>query len=145
MRSTTSGMLSTTTARGRVVTSSAAPIRTHSIRSVCFSGCGRGRMDLMTHAVPNAALADGHEIPVLGFGTWQITGEQAYQSVRTALEVGYRHIDTATMYQNESELGRAIADSGIPREELFITTKLPPRRSGRARETLDASRKALGT
>jgi 2,5-diketo-D-gluconate reductase A len=99
----------------------------------------------MTHAVPNAPLADGREIPVLGFGTWQITGEEAYRSVRTALEVGYRHIDTATMYQNESEIGRAIADSGIPREDLFITTKLPPRRAGRARETLDASRKALGT
>jgi 2,5-diketo-D-gluconate reductase A len=99
----------------------------------------------MTHAVPKATLADGREIPVLGFGTWQITGEQAYQSVRTALEVGYRHIDTATMYQNESEVGRAVADSGIPREDIFITTKLPPRRAGRARETLDASRKALGT
>jgi 2,5-diketo-D-gluconate reductase A len=99
----------------------------------------------MTHAVPKATLADGHEIPMLGFGTWQITGEQAYQSVRTALEVGYRHIDTATMYQNESEVGRAVADSGIPREDIFITTKLPPRRAGRARETLDASRKALGT
>jgi len=82
---------------------------------------------------------------VLGFGTWQITGEQAYQSVRTALEVGYRHIDTATIYQNEREVGRAVADSGVPREDIFITTKLPPRRAGRARETLDASLKALGT
>jgi 2,5-diketo-D-gluconate reductase A len=99
----------------------------------------------MTHAVPKAALADGHEIPVLGFGTWQITGEEAYRSVRTALEVGYRHIDTATMYQNEGEIGRAVADSGVPREDIFITTKLPPRRAGRARETLDASLAALGT
>ena len=82
---------------------------------------------------------------MLGFGTWQITGEQAYQSVRTALEVGYRHIDTATIYQNEREVGRAVADSGVPREDIFITTKLPPRRAGRARETLDASLKALGT
>jgi diketogulonate reductase-like aldo/keto reductase len=99
----------------------------------------------MTQAVPNATLAGGVEIPVLGFGTWQITGEQAYQSVRTALEVGYRHIDTATIYQNEREVGRAVADSGVPREDIFITTKLPPRRAGRARETLDASLKALGT
>ncbi len=99
----------------------------------------------MTQAVPNAPLANGRAIPVLGFGTWQITGEAAYQSVRTALEVGYRHIDTATMYQNEGEVGRAVADSGVPREDIFITTKLPPRRASRARDTLDASRKALGT
>src|SRR5690242_12743175 len=102
MRSTTTGTPSRTTARGRVVTSSAVPIRTHcsrSTRTVCFSRPYRGRMATMTNAVPNAKLADGHEIPVLGFGTWQITGEEAYRSVRTALEVGYRHIDTATMYR----------------------------------------------
>jgi 2,5-diketo-D-gluconate reductase A len=102
-------------------------------------------MGSMTQAVPNAQLSTGAEIPVLGFGTWQLTGDQAYRSVRTALDVGYRHIDTATMYKNEREVGRAVADSGVPREDVFITTKLPPSRSGKARETLDASLKALGT
>jgi 2,5-diketo-D-gluconate reductase A len=102
-------------------------------------------MRSMTQAVPNAKLSTGGEIPVLGFGTWQITGDQAYQSVRTALDVGYRHIDTATMYKNEREVGRAVADSGVPREDIFITTKLPPSRAGKARDTLDASLKALGT
>ena len=80
----------------------------------------------MTQAVPNAKLSSGAEIPVLGFGTWQITGDQAYRSVRTALDVGYRHIDTATMYANEREVGRAVAESGVPRAEVFLTTKLLP-------------------
>ncbi len=99
----------------------------------------------MTQAIPHATLSNGVEIPVVGFGTWQITGNQAYESVRTALDVGYRHIDTATMYQNESEVGRAVRDSGVPREEIFITTKLPPRLGGKARATLDASLTGLGT
>ena len=61
-----------------------------------------------------------------------------------ALEVGYRHIDTATMYGNEAEVGRALRDSGVDRAEVFITTKLPPERAGRERRTIDASLKALG-
>ena len=70
-------------------------------------------------------LNNGVEIPVLGFGTWKAQdGEEAYQAVLTALEAGYRHIDTAAVYKNEGSVGRAIKDSGIPREELFITTKL---------------------
>lgn len=65
------------------------------------------------------------EIPVIGFGTWQTPdGEIAEQSVLDALEAGYRHIDTAAVYGNEESVGRAIIKSGIPREELFITTKL---------------------
>ncbi len=64
-------------------------------------------------------------IPILGLGTWQIAdGEDCYQSVRDALEVGYRHIDTAQGYQNEASVGRAIKDSKIPREDIFVTTKL---------------------
>lgn len=71
------------------------------------------------------SLANGVEIPVVGFGTWQTPdGEVAYQSVKKALEVGYRHIDTAAIYGNEVSVGKAINDSGIPREELFITTKI---------------------
>lgn len=67
----------------------------------------------------------GRTIPKLGFGTWQIKdGEEAYQSTLWALKHGYRHIDTAAAYRNEESIGRAIKDSRIPREQLFITTKL---------------------
>ena len=83
-------------------------------------------------------------MPLLGFGTWQIRGDAAYEAVRDALEAGYRHIDTATMYGNEAEVGRALRDSGVPRDEVFVTTKLPPERAGRERATLDASLRALG-
>ncbi|MGA0876108.1 MAG: aldo/keto reductase [Bacilli bacterium] len=70
-------------------------------------------------------LSNGVVIPVLGFGTWQIKeGEDAYASTLAALTAGYRHIDTAAAYGNESSVGRAIKDSGIRREEIFITTKL---------------------
>jgi 2,5-diketo-D-gluconate reductase A len=90
------------------------------------------------------SLGHGAEMPLLGFGTWQIRGEKAYEAVRDALEAGYRHIDTATMYGNEAEVGRALRDSGVPRDEVFLTTKLPPERVGREGETLDASLRALG-
>jgi diketogulonate reductase-like aldo/keto reductase len=70
-------------------------------------------------------LRNGVVIPLLGFGTWQIKdGEEAYASTLAALAAGYRHIDTAAAYRNESSIGRAIKDSGIPRKQLFITTKL---------------------
>ncbi|XZO07046.1 aldo/keto reductase [Weissella paramesenteroides] len=70
-------------------------------------------------------LANGVEIPVVGFGTWQTPdGDVAYQSVLDALKAGYRHIDTAAAYGNEASVRRAIKDLGIPREELFITSKL---------------------
>lgn len=71
-----------------------------------------------------AQLSNDLSIPLIGFGTWQITGEDAYEATLKALNMGYRHIDTAMIYRNELEVGRAIADSEIPREELFITTKL---------------------
>lgn len=83
-------------------------------------------------------------MPVLGFGTWQLSGRHAYESIRTALDAGYRHLDTATMYANETEVGRAVRDSGIPREQVFITTKLPPRRAGAERATLAESLSRLG-
>lgn len=71
-------------------------------------------------------LYNGVKIPKIGFGTWQVKdGDEAYESCRLALGAGYRHIDTAHAYGNEESVGRAIRDSGIPREELFITTKLP--------------------
>ena len=71
-------------------------------------------------------LSNGVRIPKIGFGTWQIPdGPETYDSVTTALEAGYRHIDTARAYDNEQSVGRAIRDSGIPRDEIFVTTKLP--------------------
>ncbi|MFB2584670.1 aldo/keto reductase [Herbiconiux liukaitaii] len=71
-------------------------------------------------------LSNGVRIPKIGFGTWQIpNGPETYDSVATALEAGYRHIDTARAYDNEESVGRAIRDSGIPRDEIFVTTKLP--------------------
>ena len=94
--------------------------------------------------IGSVTLGPGVEMPLLGFGTWQIRGASAYEAVRDALEAGYRHIDTATMYGNEAEVGRALADSGVPRDDVFVTTKLPPERAGRERETLDASLRALG-
>ena len=74
--------------------------------------------------VPTLTLNDGNHIPQLGFGVWQVSTSDIVSSVAKALEVGYRHIDTAAIYGNEEGVGAAIADSGIPRDELFITTKL---------------------
>ncbi len=68
-------------------------------------------------------LSNGVKIPALGFGTWQVKGEDCYNAVTEALKVGYRHIDTAWIYRNEKEVGRAIEDSGINRDDLFVTTK----------------------
>lgn len=71
-------------------------------------------------------LKNGVKIPKVGFGTWQSkNGEEAYQATLWALQYGYRHIDTAYVYGNEESVGQAIIDSKIPREEIFITTKLP--------------------
>ena len=66
----------------------------------------------------------GVEIPKLGFGTWQLTGRACEVAVRDALELGYRHIDTARMYANEAEVGQGLHDSGLNRDEVFVTTKL---------------------
>lgn len=74
--------------------------------------------------VSTITLNDHTTIPQLGFGTYQVPPEETAATVRTALEVGYRHIDTAQMYQNEEGVGEALASSGIPRDELYVTTKL---------------------
>ena len=72
-------------------------------------------------------LGDGNEMPVLGLGVWQVPdGPECENAVRWALELGYRHIDTAQAYGNEASVGRALRDSGVPREEVFITTKFYP-------------------
>jgi diketogulonate reductase-like aldo/keto reductase len=101
----------------------------------------------MAPSVPQdtADLLDGARMPLLGFGTWKLTGDGARQAVATALAAGYRHVDTATIYRNEKEVGAGLADSGVPREDLFVTTKCPPRNAGREVETLRASLAALGT
>src|SRR2546430_357960 len=94
---------------------------------------------------PTVALPGEIPMPLLGFGTWQASGRSGYDAVLAALHAGYRHVDTATMYGNEEEVGRALRDSGIRREDVFVTTKIPAGRVGRERETLDASLTALGT
>jgi diketogulonate reductase-like aldo/keto reductase len=74
-------------------------------------------------------LDDGNKIPLLGLGVWQVpNGAECENAVRWALELGYRHIDTAQAYGNEESVGRALRDSGVPREEVFITTKFNPAR-----------------
>lgn len=70
-------------------------------------------------------LNSGYEIPKIAFGTWQIDNDAVTNAVKTALSLGYRHIDTAAAYQNETGVGKAIAESGIDREDIFITTKIP--------------------
>ncbi|WP_371675788.1 aldo/keto reductase [Streptomyces sp. NBC_01276] len=84
--------------------------------------------------VPSIKLNNGTAMPQLGFGVWQVPDSEAERAVGTALEAGYRSIDTAAIYGNERGTGRAVAASGVPREELFVTTKLwngPKRRWGR--------------
>ncbi|MCG5433712.1 aldo/keto reductase [Mycobacterium sp. MYCO198283] len=75
-------------------------------------------------AAPSVTLNDGNAIPQLGLGVWQTPPEATERAVATALEAGYRHIDTAAAYGNEREVGRAVAASGLPREEVYIVTKL---------------------
>lgn len=88
----------------------------------------------------------GERVPKIGLGTWAMRGDTCYRAVRSALEIGYRHLDTAQMYDNEAEVGRAIADSGVDRAELFVVSKV--RSSHLAyRDVVEAghsSREALG-
>jgi len=80
-------------------------------------------------------LSDGARMPVLGLGVWQVPdGPECENAVRWALEAGYRHIDTAQAYGNEASVGRALRDSGVPREEVFLTTKFYPGRADPAAE-----------
>ena len=95
--------------------------------------------------IPAVDLAGGGSMPLVGFGTWQLRGRAAYQAVRAALDAGYRHLDTATMYGNEADVGRALRDSGVPRGDVFVTTKLQPSAAGRERSTIAASLRSLGT
>jgi 2,5-diketo-D-gluconate reductase A len=93
--------------------------------------------------IPRLALHDGVEIPQLGFGVFQVPPEDTQEVVEQALDVGYRHIDTAGAYRNEKGVGAAIADSGLAREDLFVTTKLWNSEQG-FDTTLAAFEKSLG-
>jgi 2,5-diketo-D-gluconate reductase A len=97
-------------------------------------------------AVPRIDLNDGHTIPQLGFGVFQIPPEETAEAVSRALEVGYRHIDTAEMYGNEREVGQAVRDSGIDRADLYITSKLNNgfHRPDDARRAFEGTLSALG-
>lgn len=90
-------------------------------------------------------FASGGRMPLLGFGTWQIRGAEATAATEAALEAGYRHVDTATIYENEREVGQALDTSGLPREEVFVTTKCPPHLAGQELDTLKRSLELLGT
>lgn len=98
-------------------------------------------MTAPTVPTETATLPGGGAMPLLGFGTWQLAGESAASATAAALAAGYRHVDTATAYGNEREVGAAVRDSGAP---VFVTTKLQPDRADRARQTLEASLEALG-
>jgi 2,5-diketo-D-gluconate reductase A len=90
-------------------------------------------------------LRTGGGIPLVGFGTWRLSGPSSYAAVLHALATGYRHIDTATMYGNEAEVGQAMRDSGLEREEIFLTTKLLQDDADHPGEAIDASLRRLGT
>ena len=93
---------------------------------------------------PTRELAGGAMMPVLGLGVWQMAaGRETEQAVEWALEAGYRHIDTASMYRNERSVGASLRRSGLPREDVFVTTKLMPGPLSAARE-LDKSLTRLG-
>jgi 2,5-diketo-D-gluconate reductase A len=97
-------------------------------------------------AVPALTLNQGDAIPQIGLGTWPLDDETVIPAILSALEAGYRHIDTAVRYGNEVGVGRAISASGVPREELFVTTKLdgPFQGDDRAIAGLDESLRRLG-
>ena len=91
----------------------------------------------------SVALPNGGSMPLLGFGTWQLRGDAATDSTRWALEAGYRHVDTAHVYGNETEVGAALGTAGVDRSDIFVTTKVPPSHSD-ARATLEQSLEELG-
>ena len=97
-------------------------------------------------AVPEITLNNGQSIPQFGFGVFQIEPRDTVEAVSTALQVGYRHIDTAEMYGNEKEVGEAVAKSGLDRADVFVTSKLAndAHRPDDARRAFDASLEELG-
>ena len=98
-------------------------------------------------SIPDITLNNGQTIPQFGFGVFQIEPKDTAAAVSTALEAGYRHIDTAEMYGNEAEVGEAIARSGLDRGEVFVTSKLSndAHEPDEARQAFEGTLKALGT
>ena len=99
---------------------------------------------VLLNSTKTVTLNDGNVINMLGLGTWQSAGNDGYDSVMAALKAGYRHIDGAAIYKNEEQVGKAIRDSGIPREQIFVTTKLWGTQQRTPEKALDASLRRLG-
>src|SRR5208282_5148987 len=125
---------------------------THAFARKQLSGrecCGQSRGDAMSADVVTAdgrarVLADGTEIPLVGLGVWQVANDrECVDAVRWALELGYRHIDTAQAYGNEESVGQGLRLSGVPREQIYITTKFNPSRQDATKE-LESSLMRLG-
>jgi diketogulonate reductase-like aldo/keto reductase len=106
-----------------------------------------GRFDLADGLASRTTLNDGHRMPVLGLGVWKSApGRETREAVRAALQVGYRSVDTASMYGNEADVGAAVRESGVPRDEVFLTTKVWNDQQGYegTLRAFEQSRQALG-
>ncbi|KAJ9210881.1 hypothetical protein DTO166G4_7552 [Paecilomyces variotii] len=101
-------------------------------------------MSNLDHTKLTFTLNTGAKIPAVGLGTWQSKPNEVKEAVKTALAKGYRHIDTALAYGNEAEVGEGIKESGVPREEIWVTTKLDNTWHHRVQEGIDSSLKSLG-
>jgi glycerol 2-dehydrogenase (NADP+) len=96
------------------------------------------------HTKSTFTLNTGAKIPAIGLGTWQSKPNEVREAVKVALQCGYRHIDTALAYGNEEEVGQGIRDSGVPREEIWITTKLDNPWHHRVEDGITSSLRSLG-
>jgi len=94
---------------------------------------------------PSVAIGEGHRLPLVGLGTWNVTGDDVGPAVRAAVWCGYRHIDTAYGYANEAEIGQALRTAGVDRDDIFLTSKIPSRCVGLEEVTLANSLRKLGT
>ena len=101
-------------------------------------------MATLNHTSRRFALNSGAEIPAIGLGTWKSPPDQVCRAVCGALQLGYRHVDTALNYQNETEFGQGIRDSGVPRDQIWVTTKLDNHWHHRVREGFEKSLSDLG-
>ncbi len=103
--------------------------------------------ETLVSAIPTITLNDGHTIPQLGFGVFQIEPDKTAEAVKTALDIGYRHIDTAQMYGNEKQVGQGMQESGLSRGDVFVTSKLNNgyHRPDDARKAFDKTLSDLGT
>ena len=100
--------------------------------------------EMAQHTKSTFTLNTGAKIPAIGLGTWQSKPNEVREAVKVALQRGYRHIDTALAYGNEEEVGQGIRDSGVPREEIWITTKLDNPWHHRVEDGITSSLRSLG-